>query len=118
MRILKALLLAAILAGCLASLASAAASKAITGEIIDTFCFATMGARGESHRQCAMDCAKAGIPLGILEDQTNQVYVLLPPKNKEPVPQALIDQCARKVTITGQVYKVGGSQFLTVESFK
>jgi len=118
MRPLKVFLLAAALIVCLSGLASAAATKSITGEIIDTFCYAAMGAKGESHRQCAIDCAKAGIPLGILEDKTDKVYVLLPPKDKEPVPPALIDKCARKVTITGQVYSVGGSQFLTVESFK
>jgi len=118
MRTLKVVLLAAALLVCLSGVAGAAESKAVTGEVIDTFCYATAGARGESHRQCAMDCAKAGIPLGLLEDGTNQVYVLLPPKNKEPVPKALINKCARKVTITGKVYAVGGGQFLTVESFK
>ena len=118
MRILKVLLLVAALVVCLSGLAGAAASKAVTGEIIDTFCYAAAGAKGASHRQCAMDCAKAGIPLGLLEDGTNQVYVLLPPKDKEPVPKALIDKCAQKVTITGKVYAVGGSQFLAVESFK
>ncbi len=118
MRTLKVLLLAIALIVCLAGLARGAESKAVTGEIIDTFCYAAMGAKGESHRQCAIDCAKAGIPLGILEDKTDKVYVLLPPRDKEPVPTALIDKCARKVTITGKVYSAGGSQFLTVESFK
>jgi len=90
----------------------------ITGEIIDTYCFALMGAKGESHRQCAIDCVKAGIPAGLLEEGTGKVYVLLPNKDKSSLPAAVIDKMAKKVTITGKVYTSGGSQFLTVESIK
>jgi hypothetical protein len=90
----------------------------VTGEPIDTYCYALMGAKGESHRQCAIDCVSQGIPAGLLEDGTNKVYVLLPNKDKSPLPKAVIDMMGRKVTITGKVYTSGGSQFLTVESIK
>ena len=90
----------------------------ITGEIIDTYCFALMGAKGESHRQCAIECVRKGIPAGLLEDGTNKVYVLLPNKDKTSLPKAVIDKMAKKVTITGKVYTSGGSQFLTIESIK
>ncbi len=90
----------------------------VTGEIIDTYCYSLMGAKGESHRQCAIDCVKAGIPAGILEDGTNKVYVLLPNKDKTGLPKEVLEKMARKVTITGKVAAVGGSQFLTVESIK
>lgn len=96
----------------------AAENVAITGELIDTYCFALMGAKGASHRQCAIDCAKKGIPVGLLEDGTNKVYVLLPNKDKTPLPKGVIDKMAEKVTVTGKVYTTGGSQFLTIESIK
>lgn len=96
----------------------AAEKVTVTGEIIDTYCFALMGAKGESHRQCAIECVQKGIPAGLLEDGTNKVYVLLPNKDKAPLPKAVIDKMARKVTITGKVYTSGGSQFLTIESIK
>jgi hypothetical protein len=96
----------------------AAETVKVTGEIIDTYCFALMGAKGESHRQCAIDCVKAGIPAGLLEEGTGKVYVLLPNKDKSPLPSAVIDKMAKKVTITGKVYTSGGSQFLTIESIK
>ncbi len=99
-------------------LAGAAEPVTVKGEIIDTYCYSTMGAKGESHRQCAIDCVKAGIPAGILEDGTNKVYVLLPNKDKTSLPKAVMDNMARKVTITGKTYTVGGSQFLTIESIK
>jgi len=95
-----------------------AENVSVTGEIIDTYCFVLMGAKGASHRQCAIDCVKKGIPAGLLEDGTNKVYVLLPNKDKSPLPKAVIDKMAQKVTVTGKVYTSGGSQFLTIESIK
>ncbi len=93
-------------------------SVTVTGEVIDTFCFASMGAKGESHRACGLDCAKKGIPVGIVEDKTNKVFVLLPPKDKNPIPEAAVQKMGRKATITGKTYTSGGTQFLTVESVK
>ena len=95
-----------------------AENVSVTGEIIDTYCYSLMGAKGASHRQCAIDCVKKGIPAGLLEDGTNKVYVLLPNKDKSPLPKAVIDKMAQKVTVTGKVYTSGGSQFLTIESIK
>jgi len=34
------------------------------------------------------------------------------------VPKAAIDKMGRQATITGKVFSVGGSQFLTVETVK
>ena len=96
----------------------AAEPVTVTGELIDTYCYSLMGAKGESHRQCAIDCVKAGIPAGILQDGTNKVYVLLPNKDKTGLPKEVLEKMARKVTITGKVAMVGGSQFLTIESIK
>ncbi len=98
-----------------------AQAKAVTvkGEVIDTYCYALMGAKGESHRQCAIDCFKAGIPAGLLENGTNKVFVLLPNKDKTSLPQKdILEKMGRQATITGKVYTSGGSNFLTVESIK
>ena len=98
--------------------AFAAETVTVTGEPIDTYCYVLMGAKGGSHRECAIECVKQGIPAGLLEDGTNKIYILLPNKDKSPLPKAVIDNMGRKVTITGKVYTSGGSQFLTVESIK
>ena len=96
----------------------AAETVTVKGEIVDTYCYVLMGAKGESHRQCAIDCIKAGIPAGLLEEGTGKVYVLLPNKDKTGLPKGAIDKIGRTATITGKVYTNGGSQFLTVESVK
>ena len=94
----------------------AAETVTVKGEVIDTYCYALMGAKGESHRQCAIDCVKAGIPAGLLEEGTGKVFVLLPNKDKTGLPKGVMDKMGRMATITGKVYSSGGSQFLTVES--
>ena len=96
----------------------AAESMTIKGEVIDTYCYALMGAKGEGHRQCAIDCVKAGIPAGLLEEGTGKVYVLLPNKDKTGLPSGVIDKMGRMATVTGKAYTSGGSNFLTVESIK
>ena len=96
----------------------AAETVTVKGEVIDTYCYALMGAKGESHRQCAIDCVKAGIPAGLLEEGTGKVYVLLPNKDKTGLPKGVIDKMGRMASITGKVYASGGSNFLTVESIK
>jgi len=88
----------------------------VTGEVIDTFCYAEMGATGAGHRQCGLDCAKKGIPVGLLEQGTNKVYVLLPNKDKTPLPEAVINKMGQTATVTGHVLASGGTKFLTVES--
>jgi hypothetical protein len=90
----------------------------VKGEVIDTYCYALMGAKGESHRQCAIDCVKAGIPAGLLEEGTGKVYVLLPNKDKTGLPKGVIDKMGQTASITGKAYVSGGSSFLTVESIK
>ncbi len=100
------------------SVALAADTVTMTGEVVDTYCYGLMGAKGESHRACGISCAKAGIPMGLLQDGTDKLYVLLPKKDNSSLPPEVMDKMGRKATITGKVYSKGGSQFLTVEAIK
>jgi hypothetical protein len=104
--------------GGLSQVYAQAQTVTVKGEVIDTYCYSLMGAKGESHRQCAIDCVKAGIPAGLLEEGSGKVFVLLPNKDKTGLPKGVIDKMGRTASITGKVYTVGGSNFLTVESIK
>ncbi|SRR5581483_2120224 len=90
----------------------------VTGEVVDTFCYSAMGARGASHRQCGIDCAKKGIPVGLVEKGTDKLYVLLPNKDKTALPDDVVNKMGGQATVTGHAYAKGGSNFLTVESVK
>jgi hypothetical protein len=108
-----ALLLSFVIAG-----GAFAAETSVTGHLRDSFCYMAMGAHGASHQKCAVGCAKAGIPVLLVEDKTDKSYVLLPPKNAQPLPASVIDKMEDEVTVTGQEYSKGGVRFLTVESVK
>jgi hypothetical protein len=95
-----------------------AAQTSVTGHLRDSFCYVGMGAHGASHQKCAIGCAKAGIPVVLVDDKTDNYYVLLPPKNAQPLPSSIINKMEDEVTVTGQEYNKGGVRFLTVESVK
>ena len=90
----------------------------VTGEVIDTFCYSTMGAKGTGHKQCGIDCAKKGIPVGLLEKGSEKVHILLPNKDKTALPDDVVNKMGETVTVTGHPYTKGGVAFLTVESVK
>ncbi len=119
MALLAGFVILLLVLGGLSQVYAQAKTVTVKGEVIDTYCYALMGAKGESHRQCAIDCFKAGIPAGLLENGTNKVFVLLPNKDKTSLPQNdILEKMGRQATITGKVYTSGGSNFLTVESIK
>ncbi len=95
----------------------APAEVTITGEVIDSQCYLTVGAKGDDHRQCAFDCAKGGIPFAILEEKTGTVYFV--GNGKEQMKGAndmLLDHAAQKVSVTGKLAERGGAKMVIVKS--
>jgi hypothetical protein len=95
-----------------------AAEKSVTGTLEDSFCYVAMGAHGSSHQKCAQACVRKGIPVSLVEKGTGTMYVLLPPKNDEPIPDSIISRMENEVTVTGDEYDKGGAHYLTVKSVK
>ncbi len=92
--------------------------KSVTGTLEDSFCYTSMGAHGASHKKCAMGCAKAGIPVALVQKGTDRIYVLMPPKNAESLPDDVVNHMEDEVTVSGKEYTKGGVHFLTAESVK
>jgi hypothetical protein len=92
--------------------------KSVTGNLEDSFCYTVLGAHGAGHAQCAVKCAQKGIPVSLVEKGTEKMYILLPPKNEEPLPDDVLKNMEKEVTVTGKSYSKGGVEFLTVESVK
>ncbi len=90
----------------------------ITGEVVDCFCYVTMGKEkgsGAGHKQCAEMCAKNGLPLGIA-DERGTVYVAF---QKHKLANDLLAPCiAQKVTVTGVVHLHAGFNVIEVEKVK
>ncbi len=97
---------------------SFAAEKSVKGTLEDSFCFVTMGAHGADHKKCATECAKKGIPVALVEKGTENIYVLLPPKNGQGLPDSVTGKMEDEVTVSGDSYSKGGVNYLTVKSVK
>jgi hypothetical protein len=80
----------------------------LTGEVVDVSCYLHSGARGEGHKDCAVACAKAGGPLGILTKDGKLYVSVLPDDHSAGPNQKLMDYVAENVTVTGMVRSKGG----------
>ena len=85
----------------------------LTGEVIDVKCYLTgmMGGKGEDHKQCALDCIKGGLPVGILEEKTESVYVVVPKGGMKGANEELAPFIAQKVKLIGIMVNKGGERF-------
>ena len=90
----------------------------IVGEVVESQCYITGlngPGKGLSHKDCALKCAKGGIPLSILEDKTGTLY--LAGQSKKAMAGAnelLIPFIAEKVKVTGRVFEKGGMKMLLI----
>jgi len=87
----------------------------ITGRVIDTGCyFAEHGGEGPKHAACATMCAKAGIPLAIV-DESGKLY--LPIGEEHHAANAkLMPFIEKKVKVTGTLVEKGGMSALAIKT--
>ena len=91
--------------------------KSITGEVVDLWCYLDHKGHGEKHKECAIACAEAGNPMGIVE-KSGQIYILMGGKKHQPGRDLMLKKMAQTVTVTGKVIKMGGLQAIYVKSTK
>lgn len=101
-----------------AAMVLAADTSTVTGHLRDSFCYTTMGAKGSGHHKCAVKCAKAGIPVLLVDDKNDKSYIVLPPKDDEPMPASVTSKMEDEVTLTGHEFTKQGTNFFQVESVK
>ena len=89
----------------------------LKGEVVDLWCFLEGGDHGAEHKQCAVTCAKAGNPIGLLTEK-GDLYVMMGIKDHQPGKEMLIDKMAETVTVQGTLVKKGGIQVVYVSSVK
>ncbi len=99
---------------------SLAADQTVTvrGEIADSYCYGARGIRGPSHTACAIRCARKGIPLSLIEEGSRRIYILLPPKDESAMPESVIAAAGTVHTVTGRMFVVSGTRYLTVDSIR
>ena len=89
----------------------------VKGEVVDLWCYLEGGDRGADHKKCAVACAKAGNPIGLVTEK-DEVYVMMGLKDHQPGKEVLIDKMAETVTVEGTLVKKGGVQVIYVSSVK
>src|SRR2546422_4405106 len=89
----------------------------VKGEVIDLWCYLEGGDHGADHKDCATMCAKAGNPIGILDDKGN-IYVVMGLKEHQSGKELLSDKMAETVTVSGTLVKKGGVQVIYFKSVK
>lgn len=93
------------------------ADVTVVGEVVDSRCYISMGAKGEDHKQCAIDCANGGIPLAIVEDKTGTVYFVGDAKNQmKGANDILVEHTAERVTVKGKLVEKGGAKMIIAKS--
>ena len=84
----------------------------ITGVITDVKCHLNgMAADMEGeHLQCAIDCIKGGLPVGVVEEKTDNLYTLIPAKGMKGANEDLVKYVEKKVKLTGSMKEAGGTK--------
>lgn len=86
------------------------------GHVVDVACYVSHGSIGESHRECAETCAKAGIPLAILDQQAGTLYLPLAKSHHDPANKELMAFVEKDVRVTGTVIEKDGMKTITIGS--
>ncbi len=94
-----------------------AASKTeakLVGEVVCLSCYVDHEAKGADHAACAAACAKRGVPMGILEDKTSNVYMVV--KGHTGANEALQPFAGKKVALSGRWMERGGSKLFNLDT--
>src|ERR1700746_1968862 len=82
-----------------------AASKELTGEVVDMMCYVDHNAVGEKHGQsCGAKCIKSGGPVGLVRD--GKAYLVV--GEHKPMNDQLAEYCGKTVTLKGKMAERGG----------
>jgi len=82
-----------------------AASKEVTGEVVDMMCYVDHNGVGEKHGQsCGAKCIKSGGPVGILSD--GKAYLVV--GEHKPMNDQLAKYCGKTITLKGKLAERSG----------
>lgn len=85
--------------------------------VVDTGCYLSHDSKGPGHLKCAEACAKAGVPLALLEEKTGVVYlpVAVDHKNQN---ERLLPFLEKRVKVTGTAMDKGGMKGIALKTIE
>ena len=87
----------------------------MTSLVVDTGCYMSHNSKGEKHISCATACAKAGVPLALLDESTGTLYIPVASDHKNQN-EKLMPFIEKKVKVTGTVIEKGGVKGFAIKS--
>ncbi len=90
----------------------------LRGEVVETACFVIGARRGDGHKQCALMGARSGESLGVLDDQTKLLFVVVPDLTAGAEPSPLLPYIAQKVEARGVTVERGGINGIMIRQVK
>jgi hypothetical protein len=88
----------------------------LTARVVDAVCMLTGGLKGESHRECAIGCDKAGVRHYLLDEKANVMYAVMADAPFKDPNAPLREHLERVVTVKGDLYAgPGGLKVVAVK---
>lgn len=95
----------------------------LTGEMIDTWCYVSqiMGSSkavtGSAHHVCAVWCAAGGIPVGLLNNEDQKVYMVLSFEGDDTsvANEKILDLQSHELTVKGTTFELDGLSYINID---
>ena len=97
--------------------APSAKALSFTATVIDTGCHMAHATKGERHITCATACAKAGVPLALLDEATGTIYLPVAVNHKNQN-ERLLPFIEKKVKVTGDLLEKGGLKGISLKTIE
>lgn len=89
----------------------------VKGEIVDLSCYLAHNLKGRSHKTCAEQCAKRGLPIGVVDENGDAYLLMEDHNNAEPYDQAK-GLAGTQAEVKGKKFSKGGINGLLVGEVK
>ena len=86
----------------------------LVGEVICISCYTDHESKGAEHAACAASCAKRGVPMGVLEEKTGNVFLVV--KGHSGANADLEPFAGKKVALTGRWFERGGAKIFNLDT--
>ena len=92
-----------------------AKTTTLTALVVDSGCYMSHDSKGDKHVGCATTCAKAGVPLALLDESTGVLYIPVASDHKNQNAK-LMPFIEKKVTVTGTLMEKGGVKGFAIKT--
>jgi hypothetical protein len=89
----------------------------LTALVVDTGCYVSHNTKGEKHTTCATACAKAGVPVALLDESNGTLYLPIATDHKNPNAR-FMPFIEKRVKVTGTVMEKGGLKGFAVKTIE